>query len=103
MTGERRLIETMMALTLTLRPALRGTRALKELTMDKNLIKETMLSLGDAASKVPAKSTSTTLLMLGSTEANRSKGMNKLRPKSPVIFPKPWTIPSTIIPISGTS
>ena len=71
--------------------------------MDKNIIKETMLSLEVRPSKAPAKSTSTTLLMLGSTEANLSKAMSKPRRKSPVIFPKPWTIPSTITPISWTS
>ena len=36
--------------------------------MDKNIIKETMLSLEGTALQAPAKSTSTTL---GSTEANR--------------------------------
>jgi len=71
--------------------------------MDKNIIKETMLSLRVQPSKAPAKSTSTNLLMLGSTEANRSKAMSRPRPKSPVIFPKPWTIPFTITPTSWTS
>jgi hypothetical protein len=71
--------------------------------MDKNIIKETMLSLEGAALQSARESTSTTLLMLGSTEANRSKTISRPRPKSPVIFPKPWTIPSTITPISWTS
>ena len=71
--------------------------------MDKNIIKETTLSLEGRPSKAPAKSTSTTLLMLGSTEANRSKTISRPRPKSPVIFPKPWTIPSTTTPTSWTS
>jgi hypothetical protein len=34
-------------------------------TMDKNIIKETMFSLEEWPSKAPAESTSTTLLMLG--------------------------------------
>jgi hypothetical protein len=71
--------------------------------MDKKIIKETMLSLEGAALQSARESTSTTLLMLGSTEANLSKATSKPRPKSPVIFAKPWTIPSTITPTSWTS
>jgi hypothetical protein len=44
---------------------------------NENIINETMLSLEGAALESAAKSTSTTLLMLGSTEANRSKAMSR--------------------------
>ena len=50
--------------------------------MDKNIIKGTMLSLEGAACQSARKNTSTTLLMLGSTEANRSNTMSRPRPKS---------------------
>jgi hypothetical protein len=82
---------------------LRGTRFLKEVTMDKNIIKKTMLSLEGAALQSAREKYFAILLMLGSTEASRSKAMSRPRRKSPVIFPKLWTIHSTIIPISSTN
>ena len=74
--------------------------AIKHVTMDKSRSKRQMLSL-EGPSKAPAKSTSTTLLMLGSTESNRSKAMSRPRPKSLVL--EAQTIPSTITPISWPS
>ena len=49
--------------------------------MDKNTIKETMLSLEGAVLKSAREKYFDYLLMLGSTEANRSKVMS--RPKLP--------------------
>ena len=71
--------------------------------MDKSSIKETMLSLEGAALQSAREKYFDYVADARLTEANRSNAMSRPRPKSPVIFPKPWTIPSTITPISWTS
>ena len=72
--------------------------------MDKNIIKETMLSLERAAlQSAREKYFDYVADARLDRNANRSKTMSRPRPKSPVIFPKPWTIPSTITLISWTN
>ena len=66
--------------------------------MDKNIIKETMLSLEGAA--LPS-AREKYFDYVADARLDRSEPIeSRRRPKSPVIYAKPWTIPSTITPIS---
>jgi hypothetical protein len=82
---------------------LRGTRALKEVTMDKNIIKETLLSLEGAALQRAREKYFDYVADARLDRREPIESDEQARPKSSVIFPKPWTIPSTITPISWTS
>ncbi len=71
--------------------------------MDKNIIKETMLSLEGAAVQNARERYFDYIVGASFDQSEPIESDEQAQAEMPVTFPKPWTIPSTITPISWTS
>ena len=71
--------------------------------MDKNIIKETMLSLEGAAVQSAREKYFDYIADASFDRSEPIESDEQAQAEMPVIFPKPWTIRSTITPMSWTS
>ena len=71
--------------------------------MDKSIIKEAMLSLEGAALQSAREKYFDYIADASLDRSEPIESDEQAQAEMPVTFPKPWTIPSTITPISWTS